>query len=143
VKDIVLPLRRGYYALLNGIDVDGKTVNLYDMVASYEVEAPYIIIESILPTSNNTKDGFYYVVTVDLLIYATYKGDFGGRELTDKIVNAIQQLVIPTPGKSGVSADGFHVYMAKQAGSNDEFDYSDIQRIYRKRLTIEHLVQQL
>lgn len=113
------------------------------MIANYEAEAPYIIIDSILPTSNNTKDGFFYEVTVDLLIYQTYKGDFGGRELTDRIVDAIQQLVIPSPGKSGVTADGFNVYMAKQAGSNDEFDYSDLNRIYRKRLTIEHLVQQL
>lgn len=142
MKDVVLPLRIGYVNLLAGLVVEGKAIPVYDLVAPYPAQTPYIIIEQMNFQSDNTKDSFMWEGTVDLLIYTTYQGDFGGREYADKILNAIQQLIIPSPGKSGVSAEGFNVYMAKQSRSNDEFDYSTVKRTYRKRLTIDHLIQQ-
>lgn len=143
MKDIELPLRTGYFNLLNGIVVDGKSIPVFDMQAPFPEQTPYIIIEGILPISGNTKDSFGYEVTVDLLIYTSFQGDFGGRKSGDLIANAVLGLVIPTPGKSGVSAAGFNVYMAKHVGSNPEMSSSDTKRTYRKRLTIEHLAEQL
>jgi hypothetical protein len=143
VRDIKRPLRIGYISALNGLTVSGKAIKTYDKIAPHGVSAPYIIIDSIVPISNNTKDGFFADVTVDLLIYSTNQGDFGGSEDTDLIVDAVLGIVIPQPGKSGVSAAGFNVYMAKQVGSNDEFEVTNSKRVYYTRLTIEHSVQQL
>lgn len=143
MEDVVLPLRIGYMSLLSGIIFEGKTVSVYDLIADAKAETPYIIIEKMVFQPDNTKDSFMWEGSVDLLIYTTYQGDFGGREEADKILGIIQKRIIPKPGKSGVSAQGFKVYMAKRGGSNDEFDYSTTKKTYRKRLSIEHLIQQL
>lgn len=143
MKDITLPLRTGYVALLNNITVAGKIIKTYDLMAPKEADSPYVVISEMLSISQNTKDSFMSEVTVDLLIYARSDGDFGGRKTTDLIADALLQLIIPIPGRSGVSASGFNVYMAKQIGSQDEMDYTSTGRKYRKRLTIEHLVQEL
>lgn len=135
-----LPLRTGYYSLLNNITVDGKQIPAFDMVAPKNVNPPYVIIENIMYINENTKDSFGGEVTVDLLVHSRYDGDFGGREESDKIANAIYGLVIPSPGKSGVSAAGFDVIMAKNLGAQDEMDYAATGRKYRKRITIEHTV---
>ncbi len=143
MKDIKLPLRIGYLSLLDGITVNSKVIEVFDMEAPYPENAPYIIIDGIIPVQNNTKDGFLAEVTVELLIYTTYQGDFGGREDADLIADAVLGMLIPSPGRSGVSATGFNVYMAKLITSTDEMSYTDTRRTYRRRLVIEHLVQQL
>ncbi|MCF0059937.1 hypothetical protein MUK70_11860 [Dyadobacter chenwenxiniae] len=143
MKDVVLPLRVGYLALLDNIVVEGREIQAFDLQADSGVEPPYIVIEGIFQISNNTKDSFGGEVTVDILVYNEFKGDFGGRETTDKITDEILTRVIPVPGRSGVAASGFNVYMAKLVGSNDEMNYANTGRKYRKRITIEHLVEQL
>ena len=143
MKDPELPIRAGYYALLNGIVVDGRAISVYDMQAPEKAVAPYIILGGILSFANNTKDGFGGEVQVNIMALSEFKGDFGGREITDKIVNRILELSIPTPGKAGITATGFNVYSAKKLRTNDEFDYPVTGRKYRKRVTIEHLVQEI
>lgn len=140
MKDVVLPIRTGYYGLLNNMVVDGQTIQVFDMVAPKNVNPPYVVIENIMYINENTKDSFGGEVTVDLLVYDREDGDFGGREQSDKIANEIYRRVIPTPGKSGVSAAGFDVIMARNLGANDEMDYQATGRKYRKRISIEHTV---
>jgi len=143
VKDITLPLRIGYGALLNNLTVEGNAIEVFDMMAPKGANPPYVVIAGIGSFANNTKSSFGDEVVVDLLIYSRYDGDFGGREETDLIANEMLQRIIPSPGKSGVSASGFNVYMAKKTDSQDETDYTSTGRKYRKRVTIEHLVEEL
>ena len=143
MEEVELPIRTGYFSLLNGIVVGGKTIPVFDMAAPIPAQTPYIIIDGILPISENTKDSFLYELTVDLLIYTSYKGDFGSRKQGDLIAREILKRVVPQPGKSGVSAQGFNVYMAKFLASNNEFTNGDTQRTYRKRLTFEHKAHQI
>jgi len=143
VEEVELPIRAGYFSLLSGIVIGGKTIPVFDMVADIPTQTPYIIIDGILPISENTKDSFMYELTVDLLVYTSFKGDFGSRKPGDLIVREILKRVVPSPGKSGVSAAGFNVYMAKFVGSNNELTNGDTQRTYRKRITFQHLAEQL
>lgn len=140
MKDVGLPIRRGYFSLLNNMTVNGKQIPVFDMVAPAGVNPPYVIIDQIMYINENTKDSFGGEVTVDLLVQSRYDGDFGGREESDLIANEIYQRVIPSPGKSAVTATGFDVIMARNLGANDEFDYQDTGRKYRKRISIEHTV---
>jgi len=143
VEEVELPIRIGYYNLLNDLEVGEGLIPVFDMQAPYPESVPYIIIDGIVPVAFNTKDTFGYELTVELLIYTTFKGDFGGRKDSDLIAKEILKKVIPSPGKSGVVAAGFSVYMAKLVTSNNETSYIDTKRIYRKRMTFEHLVEQL
>lgn len=143
MKDVVLPLRVGYFTLLNGMVVGGKTIQVFDSAPIHPASSPYIVIEGIVPISENTKDSFMAEVTVDLVVHTSFQGDYGGGKQADLIVNEILERVIPTPGKSGVSATGFNVYRAKHLRTNGEIQYQDTRTIYPKRVTIEHLVEQI
>lgn len=140
MKDVGLPIRRGYFSLLNNMTVDGKQIPVFDMIAPADVSPPYVIIDQIMYINENTKDSFGGEVTVDFLVQSRYDGDFGGREESDLIANKLYQLAIPSPGRAAVTATGFDVIMAKNLGANDEFDYQDTGRKYRKRISIEHTV---
>lgn len=140
MKDVVLPIRRGYFSLLNNMVVDGKPIPAFDMIAPKTAKPPYVVIENIMYINENTKDTFGGEVTVDLLVYDRSDGDFGGRQESDRIANEIYTRVIPSPGKSGVTAAGFDVIMARNLGAQDEMDYQATGRKYRKRISIEHTV---
>lgn len=149
MKDVVKPLRTGYYELLTGItDPENKLyfndniVQVYDSRADYPAKTPYVILSDISTISENTKSSFGNEVTVNLLVYTTFEGDFGGREDAEDICNQIMEMIIPNPGQSGVILDDFTVSNAVLVGMDDEDSYSDTKYTYRKRITIQHLVWQ-
>lgn len=147
MKDVVKPLRTGYYELLTGITdpdnklyFDDKPVGVFDSRAPFPAKTPYVILSDISTISDNTKSSFGNEVTVNLLVYTTFEGDFGGREDAEDICNQILEMVIPRPGWSGVQLEDFTVSMAKLIGMDDEDSYSDTKYTYRKRITIQHAV---
>ena len=79
MKDVELPIRTGYYSLLNNMTVDGKQIPVFDMVAPKSATPPYVIVDSIMYVNENTKDSFGGEVTVDFLVKSRFDGDFGGR----------------------------------------------------------------
>lgn len=143
MRDVTLPLRTAYYNLLNDMLVDGRKIKVYDLQAPKTAETPYIIIGEMFSVSRNTKDTFGTEVTVDLLIHNNFDGDFGGRRQTDIIADGVLQLVIPTPGHSGVHSDYINIFQARHLGSIDELDNADTGRKYTKRITIEHLIEEI
>lgn len=149
MKDVVKPLRTGYFELLTGITdpnnklyFNDKLVGVYDSRAPYPAKTPYVILSDISVISENTKTSFGNEVTVNLLVYTTFEGDFGGREDAEDICNQILEMVIPRPGWSGVQLEDFNVSSAVLIGMDDEDSYSDTKYTYRKRITIQHLVWQ-
>jgi len=149
MKDVVRPLRTGYYELLTGITnpdyklyFNDKPVEVYDTRATYPAETPYVILSDISTISDNTKSTFGNEVTVNLLVYTTFEGDFGGREDAEEISDQILEMVIPSPGRSGVQIENFNVSMAKLIGMDDEESISDTKYTYRKRIVIQHAVWQ-
>lgn len=149
MKDVVKPLRTGYFELLTGITdpnnklyFNDKPVGVFDSRAPHPAKTPYVILSDISTISENTKTSFGNEVTVNLLVYTTFEGDFGGREDAEDICNQILEMIIPRPGWSGVQLEDFNVSSAVLIGMDDEDSYSDTKYTYRKRITIQHLVWQ-
>lgn len=142
MKDVELALRTAYFQLLNNISADGKTVPFYDRKAPAGAIEPYIIWFGCAQVANNTKSEFGNDVTVDLLVYQSYKGDFGGTKEADQIANAVTQALMPSPGTSGINPASIQVVVTKLVGLNSEFIKHDTKDTYRKRITIEHLISQ-
>lgn len=143
MKDVALPLRTGYVQALSGLTVAGRPVPVYDYMAPYPEAVPYIIISEILGVGDGTKSSFGQEVTIDLLVYTSYFGDFGGRKGAEQIIEQVLGRIMPAPGQCGVSAAGFNVVTAKLLGSADELTRHDTKNTYAKRVTIEHKVFQL
>jgi len=149
MKDVVKPLRTGYFELLTGITdptnklyFNDKPVGVYDSRAPYPAKTPYVILSDISTITENTKSSFGNEVTVNLLVYTTFEGDFGGREDAEDICDQVLEMIIPIPGRSGVQLEDFTVSNAVLVGMDDEDSYSDTKYTYRKRITIQHLVWQ-
>ena len=143
MKDVSKPLIDGYFALLDGMVIDGHVVPFCHLKATYPVKAPYILCTGIITSNTNTRDEFDGDATIDLTIYTEFDGDFGNMDLANLIAAEIFNRVIPEPGTTNIEAVGFTVAGAKSRGTRD-FEHSlDSKTTFGKRITIEHLIYQL
>jgi len=122
MKDTSLPIRKAYNTLLTDL---GYTC--FDFKAT-----------------DNTKNSFGNVATINLDVVTSFDDGFGGRFQLDEIVNDILESVLPTPDATVIQAEGFNIYSTKKL---IDFDFDPIanetQTIYRRIITFEHLVEQL
>jgi hypothetical protein len=139
MKDTSYPIRKAYFALLNGL---GYTC--FDFKATDSAVKPYIILSSQTSSGNNTKNTFGNVATINLDIVTSFIDGFGGRKGLDEITDDILQAVLPTPSATVIQAAGFNIYSTKKL---IDFDFEPLeqetQTIYRRVITFEHLVEQL
>lgn len=144
MKDITKPLTIGYFNLLDGMEIEGVTVPFFDLMAGWPEGAPYILLTGIISDNRNTADSFDSVTTVDLLICTWFAGDFGSMNLADAISQEILNRVVPRPGHTNVEAEGFNIMGARLVFSRGlPPDHRQDKTVFEKRLTFEHLTEQL
>ncbi len=138
MKDTGYPVRKAYNTLISGL---GYMV--YDFKAPDNAVYPYVILGSQTSQSENTKSSFDNRVTINIDINYSFDDGFGSRKPLDLMVDAILTAAMPQVGVSGVSVTGFTVYSTKKVIDFDfEPNVSDTQTIYRRTITIEHLLEQ-
>jgi hypothetical protein len=139
MKDTAYPIRKAYYTLISGLGYD-----VYDSKAPDNASYPFIILGSQTSQSENTKSSFDNRVTINIDVNYSFDDDFGGRKPLDLIVDAILTAVLSSPSETPISATGFNVYSTKKI---IDFDFdpivNDTQTIYRRVITIEHLIEQV
>lgn len=143
MKIVGKPLSEGYFALLNNMLVDGREIGFYYLQAPYPTDEPYILITGIHAENENDDDAFYGDVKVDLNVYTCFPGDYGTMDVADAIANEMMERLIPSPSVSGVTAEGFNIYGARMVGSRDAIHSLDNKKTFEKKITIEHLIEQL
>ena len=139
MKDTSYPIRKAYNALLTEL---GYTC--FDFKATDNATKPYVILSSQTSNSDNTKNTFGNIATINLDIVVSFIDGFGGRKQLDEIVDAILQAILPTPDALIIQAEGFNIYSTKKV---IDFDFEPLaqqtQTIYRRIITFEHLIEQL
>ena len=103
-----------------------------------------MILGSQTSQSDNTKTNFGNRVTINLDISYSFDDGFGSRKPLDLMVDAILTALIPAPSETPIAVTGFNVYSTKKIIDLD-FDpnVNDEQTIYRRTITIEHLLEQV
>lgn len=142
MKDIEEVIRTAYFNLLNNISVSGKSIPFFDRKAPYGTQEPYVIWFGMAQVADNTKSSFGNEVSIDLLVYQSESGDWGGSKQVDQISNAITQKLTEYPGHNGISPVGIHVITTVIRNISGEFIKTNTKDTYRKRITIEHLIDQ-
>ena len=139
MKDTGYPVRKAYNTLISGL---GYTV--YDSKAPDNASYPFVILGSQTSRSENTKTSFDNRVTINIDVNYSFDDGFGSRKPLDLIVNAILTALIPAPSETSITVEGFSVYSTKKI---IDFDFdpnvNDEQTIYRRTITIEHLLEQI
>ena len=139
MKDTGYPVRKAYSTLIDGL---GYTV--FDSKAPDNASYPFVILGSQTSQSENTKTSFDNRVTINLDINYSFDDGFGSRKPLDLIVDAILTALISTPGETSILITGFNIYSTKKI---IDFDFdpnvNDEQTIYRRVITIEHLLEQV
>lgn len=139
MKDTSYPIRKAYNALLTGL---GYTC--FDYKATDNATKPYIILSSQTSSSDNTKNSFGNIATINLDIVTSFQDGYGGRKGLDEMVNNILEAVLPSPDANVIQATGFNVYSTKKVIDYDiEPLPQETQTIYRRIITFEHLIEQL
>jgi len=139
MKDTSYPVRKAYNTLISGL---GYTV--YDFKAPDNAVFPYIILGSQTSQSESTKSSFDNRVTINIDVVTSFDDSYGSRKPLDLIIDTILTAAMPQVGVSGVTVTGFLIYSTKKV---IDFDFepivSDTQTIYRRVITIEHLLEQI
>jgi len=138
MKDTGLPVRTAYTTLLKGLGF-----NCYDYKAPDSATVPYIILGSQNQQPEDTKNRFGYRSTINLDFVMSFKDQYGGRKQLDLMVNTVLEALKPEPGQVGISVTGFSIYGTTIPM---QFDFppevENTQTIYRRVITIEHLLEQ-
>lgn len=139
MKDTAYPTRKAYNTLISGL---GYTV--YDSKAPDNASYPFVILGSQTSQSENTKTSFDNRVTINLDINYSFDDGFGSRKPLDLIVDAILTALLPSPSETPITITGFNIYSTKKIIDFDfEPTVNDTQTIFRRVITIEHLLEQI
>lgn len=139
MKDTGLPIRTAYTTFIKGLGY-----NCYDYKAPDNASTPFIILGSQTQQEENVKNKFGYRSSINLDFTISFPDQWQGRKQLDQMVNTVLESLKPAPGQVGVSISGFNIYGTNiLTGYDFPPEQDNAQTIYRKVLTIEHLLEQL
>ena len=139
MKDTAYPIRKAYFTLISGLGY-----SVYDSKAPDNASKPYVILASQTSQDESNKSTFNNRVTINIDVITAFNDGFGGRKSLDLIVDAILTAAIPQPHKAGITVSGFNIFGTQKTMDMDFDPYiSDTQTVYRRVITIEHLLQQI
>lgn len=133
-------IRKALYSLLNGIVVDGHTINVYDgRVSGSNIPSHYILISTQTNNVNQgVKCGNRWESSVLLDIFTRYiaTGNTGSRLLADDIVEAVRALL----ENDLILGGGLNVIDQTLDFPNDLITVTDNENVFRKFIRIELLI---
>jgi hypothetical protein len=139
MKDTGLALRTAYYQALEGnVEIDGITVPVYDGAPS-EAEFPYILLSTQDSTSGisiKDDDCFNTDDTILLDIVTGFRGNTGGKKLSDLIANEVLQIVHPK-----ITIDAKEIRTSFVASTTLE-EQTGEKKIFRRLLRFRHNIFQ-
>lgn len=139
---ITLPLpdkyvRKALYTLLNGITVNGNTINIYDTrITGNVIPQHYILMTTQTNNVNESvKCGDRYESSILLDIVTRYgaTGNTGSRLLADDIAEAVRNLLETKLNLEG----GLNVVKQKLDFPNDLSSVTENENIFRKFIRVE------
>lgn len=134
-------IRKAIYDVVNGIVVDGNTINCYDTRLTGVQKNNYIV----LSTQSNevdkrTKCGYDWQSSILIDIITRYKlsGNTGSRLLADNILDKVREL---TDSLTLDVASGLEIVTQTQSFPSDLQSETNNELIYRKFIRIEFLIE--
>ena len=131
-------IRTALFSVLNGIIVDGKTINCYDTRVSGNNKPKHYILLSTqtneVQESNKCEKQWLSSCLIDVVTVYPSRGNTGSRKLADSIMNEVRSLT----DDFQLSIDsGLKIIDIKQSFPNDISTTTPNQNIFRKLMRLE------
>ena len=139
-KDATKEIRQHYVDLLSGIEVNGKSIPVYNL-ARVADKPPYILIFGGVNEQGTTKDTKHSLLSVNVEIHTSYRGDYGGEKFMDAIVNEILEKRYENGPRYGDTDNFSLVTCTYTATESLRIETSTEVHIIRQ-LTFNHFVNQ-
>jgi len=134
-------IRKAIYDLVNGITVDGNTINCFDTRVTGNVKPDHYILMStqsneVLDVNKCEKQWQSYIL-LDVVTTYLAPGNTGSRLLADNIMDQVRAL---TDNLTIDVASGMYVHRMEQSFPNDITTKTPNQNIFRKLMRIELVI---
>ena len=130
-------VRKALYTLLNGITVNGNTINVYDTAITSRTIPKYYILMTTQTNSVDEKvkcgDRWQSSILLDIVTRYSSTGNTGSRLLADDIAEAVRNLLETNLTLEG----GLNVIDQKLDFPNDLSLVTDTESVFRKFIRIE------
>lgn len=141
MKDCGYAIRKAY---VDKLATASYSLGVYDTIAPYEAEPPFLIISSQTYSENSDKSSFSFDVTIQFdVVYRSFKTGEVGQKTVDTKVNELLGIIGTYPDSYPNAGPDFKIVTRKIGSNQATFDFVDEAYIFRRVITFEHFVNQL
>lgn len=127
---------------LSGVVIDSVPIPVYDEFAPDNAPTAYMIVTNQTDEEVSNKHDFYSTASITVDIVTTFAPTLGGKELSERIANAVLMIIKPA-SRTQLAVPGFQVVTTRKEqtrGLNE--DLSSI-RVFRKILIFTHRIKEI
>lgn len=142
MREIGPDLRQGYITALAGLQHNGQNVEVYDELAPADPGRYYIILLNQYDGDASTKDTFCNEthITLDIVTKVDLESNDGSHR--DAIADQVLQRVVKLNEHLGMGVN-FRIITTKKTLSKNLTVQVKDGRLFRKIITIKHIIQEL
>jgi flagellar biosynthesis protein FliQ len=142
MKEVQKPLRTAYIAALSSIVIDTVTIPVYDEFAPADAPANYIIVTNQTDGQVSNKQSFVSDCSITVDINTHFAPFAGGKELSERIAEAVLQIIIPS-SRVQLTVTGFQVVTTKKEQTLTFNENLPTIWVFRKVIIFTHKITEI
>lgn len=142
MKEVQLPLRTAYLSALSGLVVNSISIPVYDEFAPAGAPDHFIVISNQTDSEIGNKQAFYSDCSITVDITTRFKPNLGGKELSERIAEAVLQIIKPA-NRNQLTVTGFQVVSTKKQFAQNLSEDLPTIRVFRKVITFTHRIVEI
>lgn len=141
MKEVQRPLRIAYMAALSGVTIDTVPIPVYDEYAPDDAPSAYIIITNQTDGEISNKQAFYSDASITVDIVTTFAPTLGGKALSERIADAVLQIIKPA-NRVQLTVPGFQIVTTRKEQARTLNEDLPSIRVFRKILIFTHKIRE-
>lgn len=142
MKEVQKPLRTAYIAALGSIVIDSVSIPVYDEFAPADAPSSYIIVTNQTDGQISNKQAFVSDCSITVDINTHFAPFLGGKALSERIAEAVLQIIIPS-NRAQLTVSGFQVVTTKKEQTLTFNENLDTVWVFRKVIIFTHKIVEI
>lgn len=142
MKEVQQPLRIAYMSALSGVTIDAIPIPVYDEYAPDDAPTAYMIVTNQTDGQISNKQAFYSDCSITVDINTHFAPNTGGKELSERIAEAVLQIIIPS-NRAQIAVTGFQVVTTRKEQTRTLNENLPTIWVFRKILIFTHKITEI